>query len=400
MPSKADPPPDRPRRGFWIVAVTFGLFLAAASAPSPLYAIYAQRWSFSAGVLTAIFAVYSVALLATLLTAGSLSDAIGRRPVILAAIGVQGLAMLAFIAADGVGWLVVARVLQGLATGLVTAAVAAALIDLQPVSPPGFGALVNSVTPTVGLAVGALVAGALVQFGPEPLRAIYVLLLGGFLLCSLGLARVPETVVTRTRPRFRPRVAVPRSVRPAFIAGLPALVAPWALGGLWLSLGPSLLLGMVGTSDRFIGGLVIFVLCFCGAVASIVARSLRPQGAMVVGCSLLVVGVAMTGVAIAVSSPWIFVVGTATAGAGFGVAFLGAFKTLVSLADPGSRGALISAIYAVAYLAFSIPAVIAGIAASYVGLRATALMYVGCVTVFAAVAIPLASRAGTVRQAV
>lgn len=397
MRSGVESPSRRRLRGFWTVAVTFGLFLAAASAPSPLYAIYAQRWSFSTGVLTAVFAVYSVALLATLLTAGSLSDAIGRRPVILASIGIQSVAMFAFIVADGVGWLVGARVLQGLATGLVTGASAAALIDLQPVSPPGFGALVNSVTPTVGLAVGALGAGALVQFGPEPLRAIYVLLLVCFLLCGAAMMRVPETVMTRSRPHLRPRVAVPRSIRPAFIAGLPALIAPWALGGLWLSLGPSLLMDMTGSSDRFAGGLVIFVLCIFGAIASILARKQPPRTAMVAGCAALVVGVALTGVAIIASSPWLLFACTAVAGGGFGVSFLGAFKTLASLADPASRGAVISAIYVVAYLAFSIPAVIAGVLAAQLGLRVTALGYVVCVTVIAAAAIPLARRAGTVR---
>lgn len=383
-----------------MVAVTFGLFLAAASAPSPLYALYAQQWSFSPGVLTAIFAVYSVALLAALLAAGSLSDSIGRKPVILTAIGIQLLAMAAFLFADAVAWLVLARVLQGLATGLATAAVAAALIDLQPASPPGFGALVNSVTPTFGLAVGALVAGALVQFGPEPLHAIYLVLLVGFLLCGAGIMPVSETVTTKSHPQLKPRLAIPSAIRSAFIAGLPALIAPWALGGLWLSLGPSLLLSMIGSGDRFIGGLVIFVLCMSGALASLAARKQPPRTAMIFGCSALVIGVTVTGVAILLSGPWLFFVGTAVAGGGFGVSFLGAFKTLASLADADSRGAVISAIYVIAYLAFSIPAVIAGIFATYTDLRATAIGYVVGVTVLAAAAIPLTQRVRLAKQPV
>ena len=119
------PPPSRP--GFWTVAAILGLFLAAASAPSPLYAAYAARWHFGPVTITIIFAVYAIALLAVLLTAGSLSDSIGRRPVILTALLLQSASMLLFVLADGVIWLYAARTLQGAATGLVTAAVAASL---------------------------------------------------------------------------------------------------------------------------------------------------------------------------------------------------------------------------------------------------------------------------------
>ena len=130
---------SRSRWSFWTVAAVLGLFLAAASAPSPLYATYAARWHFGPATITVIFAVYAVALLAVLLTAGSLSDGLGRRPVILAALLIQSASMLLFVLADGVIWLYAARTLQGAATGLVTAAVAAALIDLQPPARPGPG---------------------------------------------------------------------------------------------------------------------------------------------------------------------------------------------------------------------------------------------------------------------
>ena len=83
--------------GFWVVALTLGLFLAAASAPSPLYGVYAARWHFSSTTLTAVFAVYAVALVGTLLVAGSLSDSIGRRPVIVAGLVLQAVSMGLFL---------------------------------------------------------------------------------------------------------------------------------------------------------------------------------------------------------------------------------------------------------------------------------------------------------------
>jgi MFS family permease len=86
-------------------------------------------------------------LLGTLLVAGSLSDHIGRRPVLLLALAIEIVAMVAFAEARGVGWLFAARVLQGIATGIAMGAISAALLDLQPVAKPWLGALMGVVAP-------------------------------------------------------------------------------------------------------------------------------------------------------------------------------------------------------------------------------------------------------------
>ncbi|TMD10922.1 MAG: MFS transporter, partial [Chloroflexi bacterium] len=146
------------------------LFLFAAAAPSPLYAVYAAKLHFSPITLTEVFGVYAIALLITLLFTGSLSDALGRRPVILAGLAIQLVSMLAFLFASSVEWLFAARILQGVATGLATSALGASFVDLQPRQRPWLGPVVNSATPALGLALGALTAATLVQYGPDPLR--------------------------------------------------------------------------------------------------------------------------------------------------------------------------------------------------------------------------------------
>jgi MFS family permease len=192
----------------------------------------------------------------------------------------------------------------------------------------------------VGLALGGLLAGALVEFGPAPLRLVYAFLLVAFILCGIGILAIPETVTDRTRPRLHLRVAVPPALRPAFVSGLPALVAPWALGGLWLSLGPSLLLSMTASTNRLIAGLLIFLLCMSGALASFAVRRQPAHASMVLGCFALAAGVLTTGIAVALANPVVFLLGTAAAEQEFGIAFLGAFRTLAALADPLSRGAV------------------------------------------------------------
>ncbi len=384
MTAEALGPGEGSRFGLWTVTAVLGLFLFAASAPTPLYGIYAAQWRFSSATLTVIFAVYAVALLGTLLVAGSLSDAVGRRPAIVAALVLQSLSMLAFLVADGVGWLLAARIGQGVATGLVTAAVAAALIDHQPSDRPGLGSLLNAVTPMIGLASGALIAGALVQYGPDPLRLIYGAMLVGFVALAVAMLRVPETVAQRRRVDLRPRVGVEPDARATFWMALPCILASWALGGLYLSLGPSLVGQIYGSTNHLLGGSIAFVLCAAGAVVSLLVRGWSPERTMAVGCVLLVAGLTITAVSIAGGQGWLLFVGSISSGAGFGTAFLGGFRTVVSAATPARRGELIAALYLVSYLAFSLPAVVAGVLTARIGLRPTSIGYALAVALLAA----------------
>jgi len=240
---------------FWLLALTLGALLFASSVPSPLYPVYQAEWHFSEVILTSVFAVYAIALLAALITVGSISDHLGRRPTLLVALGLEIVAMLAFANADGVGWLFVARTLQGIATGTAIGALSAALLDLQPAGKPWLGGLMGAVAPMSGLACGPLVAGALVQYGPDPTGLPYQLLVGGFVMTVLFALAAPETVARNDgwRDSLAPRLAVPTALRGPFVASLPALVATWALGGLVLALGSSLMAGVLGsraTSSR------------------------------------------------------------------------------------------------------------------------------------------------------
>jgi MFS family permease len=362
---------------FWLVAGMLALLLFAAGAPSPLYAVYAARWHFSATTLTAVFAVYAIALLVALLVLGSLSDHLGRRPVIMAALLIDAAAMVLFLLANGVGLLYAARALQGVATGAATSALSASLIELQPDSPVPLGPLVNSAAPTLGLAAGALGTSALVQYGPAPIRLIYWLLLAALILAAVAMLGIPEPGTRRAGAlaSLRPQAGVPRQARAMFAIALPSLVALWALGGLYLSLGPSIAAQLLSSHNLLWGGLVIFLLTGTGAIAAILLRGATPTNAMLAGCLTLLAGVGITLSGIATSTAALFLIGTTVAGFGFGVAFLGAFRTLSALAAPDERAALIATIYIVSYLAFSVPVVIAGVAATSAGLHNTSTVY-------------------------
>jgi MFS family permease len=385
---------------FWFLAALLALFLFAAAAPSPLYVVYEARWHFSSVTLTAVFAVYAMALLVALLTTGRLSDHLGRRPVVAAALVVQVASMAAFLVAEDVAMLYVARSLQGLATGLATGAITAWLLDLEPSSRPGLGSVAGGIAPMVGLASGALFAGLLVQYGPDPLRLVYWLLAGIYAAALPALLAIEDAVERRPGwlASMAPEIGVPAAARGLFLAATPSLIATWALGGLYLSLGPSLAISLLGTDSHVAGGLVILALAGTGAVLSVLVRSTDPGLLLSRGSWTLLAGVAITLLSIATGSVAILYVGSVVAGAGFGPAFSGIFRSLAPLAPPDERSALIASIYIVSYLAFSLPAVIGGIAVSHYGLADATYAYGGIVIVLAASTATMAAR-GNARAA-
>ncbi|MFD9124677.1 MFS transporter [Kitasatospora sp. NPDC059571] len=384
-----------PRRaGFWILAAALFALMAAAGAPSPLYVLYQQQWHFSAPMLTLVFAVYALALLAALLTVGALSGYVGRRPVLVAALGGEIAAMAVFLSAHGVGALLVARILQGLATGAATGAVSAALVDLQPAPGSRLGAVINSVAPTAGLAAGALGAGALAEYAPSPTVLVFALLLVVFVALVAAIALVPETVTRRpgALASLRPRMSVPAEARSAFRAATPAMIATWATGGLFLSLGGSLAAGVLHIGNHLVGGLTVTVLTGAGALASLPGGRRPARAVMAVGAFTLATGAALTMVALTTRSTGLFFLAAVIAGAGFGSTFSAAFRSLAPLAGPDRRAELFASVYTVSYLAFSLPAVAAGLLVPHLGLRTVADGYGVGVVLLALAAGALALR--------
>jgi hypothetical protein len=168
---------------------------------------------------------------------------------------------------------------------------------------------------------------------------------------------------------------VPPGARSLFAASAPSLVATWALGGLYLSLGPSLAISLLGSESHLAGGLVIVALTGSGAIVSAFAHSVEPRLLVARASLALLVGIAITLVAVAAGSTALLYAGSVVAGAGFGPAFSGIFRGLAPLAPPEGRGGLIASIYVVSYLAFSVPAVVAGIALTRWDLADTTYVY-------------------------
>ncbi|MBS7842314.1 MFS transporter [Pseudomonas fluorescens] len=357
------------RSSLVFLAITLLTFLAASSAPTPLYHLYQEGLHFSAGMLTLIFGVYALSLLAALLTVGSLSDYLGRKPVIFVALILDMLAMVLFINEDSVAWLIAARTLQGFATGMATAVLGAALLDTDRQQGP----LVNSVAPLLGMACGAMGSSLLVEFAPLPTQLIYWTLLALMLLQAVYVWRLPESVsrIPGALASLRPTLHVPPQARRALWLSLPVDVAVWAMGGFYLSLAPSLVRAATGSTSNLIGGGLVAVLTLSGALMIFTLRNRPADKVLRLGAGLLAIGVTLILTAVHSASLPLFFIATLIAGSGFGAGFLGALRSVVPLALPHERAGLMSAFYVLSYLAFCLPSLLAGNLIRSFGLIAT-----------------------------
>jgi MFS family permease len=360
-------------------------FLAASSAPTPLYAIYQSSMHLSALLITVIFAAYSMALLLALLIVGALSDHVGRRTVIIGALAIQFAAMILFIFADNAIELISARAIQGLATGAATAALAAGLTDLSPAKAP----LINSVSPIIGMAVGALGSAALTTVVAFPTVEVFIILAALFAALLIMASWLPETA--RRSPgawkSLAVRMTVPGAARGPLLAAAPMLVAIWAIGGFVLSLGPTLVRVETGSDSPMVGGWFVSALTISGAVAVMLLRSSAPLKLFTLGAGALAAGVGVLLVGVLSHQAALLFIGAAIAGVGFGGGFQGALRTIMPAAAPNERAALLAIVYVISYLATSVPAVAAGVLSSSWGINATAIAMGSAVIVLAFIAL-------------
>lgn len=361
-------------------------FLAASAAPTPLYAVYAAHWGFSPLTTTVVFGVYALAVLATLLTFGKLSDHVGRRPVLLTGLVLQAVAVVLFTTAAGVGTLLAARVVQGLATGSSLGAIGAAMLDVDRRR----GALANSFAPGVGTASGALISALAVQFLPAPTHLIYLVLLGVFGVQAAGVLAMRETATRRpgALKSLVPDIRLPKAIRSEVAIAAPVLFAVWALAGFYASLGPALAATLLHSSSVVYGGLSLFILAGVAAMAVLAFNRAEPRPTLYMSIAALVAGVAVTLAATAADSAAGFFIGTAIAGVGFGGGFQGGIRLVLPLVGEQERAGVLSLLYIVSYLGLGVPAVIAGVLVTEVnGLLATAQEYGIAVVVLAVVAL-------------
>jgi hypothetical protein len=380
-------------------AVIFVL-LVGANLATPLYPLLQAGLGLSALDVTAAFASYVLALVATLMLAGHWSDHIGRRAALLLAV-ITGLAGgWVFAGAGSLAGLCAGRALQGVAVALATGASAAALRELLP-SRPEWASRFTLLASAGGVAAGPVIGGllSLLPGATTAPYAVYSVVLAA-LLVPLYLIRARPAIMlpspSRPLQALAPRrPSVSQNARAAFWLASAVGFLSFAVFGFCLSLAPDYFAQVLGTESRPLIGLLAGLPLGASALSQLLAvrgRYVVPAGLAVLGGSVFLLGAAG-----AWHSPVLLVLAAATAGAGQGLAFRTVFNEVAARVEPARHAQIVSTVYVITYLGSAVPVLGLGWATGVFG-QAPAVAGFVAVCGTAALALSVVTLAHTVRR--
>ena len=374
------------RLAFGMLAYAFAAIMVGTTLPTPMYALYGEQMHFAVLTTTVIYATYAGGVLFALLAFGRWSDAIGRRPVLLAGVVFAVASAAVFLVAHSVSMLLVGRVLSGLSAGIFTGTATAAVIEAAPENWRTRAAAVATVVHIGGRGTGPLLAGLLVEYAPAPLHLSFIVHIVLALVAGAAVLIVPETS-QRTGSIGVQRLSVPAEVRAVFGIAALAAFAGFAVTGLFTAVAPSFLSQVVGITNHAVAGLIACSIFAASAVAQVAARTMNPQRAVAIGCAILVVGMVILAVALHFSSLAGLIAAAVVSGIGQGISFSRGLAAVAERTPPGRRAEVSSTYFVVAYVAISLPVVGEGLAARRWGLQTAGVTFAIAVAILSIICL-------------
>ncbi len=358
-----------------VILVGCVLFVAmlGSNLPAPLYEAYRVRFASSTFAMTVVFAVYPLALVATLFALSRLPDRLGRRPTLALGLVAAALGSIAFATATSLAALIVGRLCAAVAIGAIGAAGPPALVELDAAHDRRRAALVATFALSLSCGIAPFLTGVLVVTTSTGFVAPYV---ANVVLCALALASLALVPETRPLVASQPDATTPPEVVPTLDAAgrRTFLVAALTSGVVWwlASLFVSIVPAFVGTlldarSPALQGGLALIVFVL-SPLAQMLGRSLSDGAALRAGLVGTVLALAALLGAVPLHSLGLFTAGSAIAGVAHGLGFLGAQSAVNRIGTPAARARLSARFYALTYLCIGITLLVVGALTAPLGL--------------------------------
>ncbi|MAI62057.1 MAG: hypothetical protein CBB87_06145 [Micavibrio sp. TMED27] len=364
---------------FGFVAATLSLWMAyaASAAPIPLYDLYHRENDVSLNDLALTSVFYFAGAVFALLIFGRISNHIGRKPSALLVLGLAALSTVMFLEVDSALPLIAGRFFLGVACGLASSALTAYVADTAPEEPAWLSPTIISNAPFIGLTVGALMSGALVEYGPNARHLCYFVILSGLVICSVLIALSKDTVerMPGLVKSLRPCMVLPQKDRRLYPVAAATFVATWAMGGFYQAYGPSIAAQELGTLNTFMAALVFSAYLLPGTVGSAVTARLTPTQTQRRGMVVFTLSVAVLIYMMHLNHILGFLIFSSIAGAAQGAVVTGSVRSLMVGVEKKERAGVLSVIFATSYAGAAVPTLIAGRLSNYLDLFELTLCY-------------------------
>lgn len=380
-------------RSFWFAAFAFSANMMGTTLPSPLYPLYQRAFGLDPLAVTTIFAAYALATVVGLMTFGHLSDAIGRKGVLRAALLLSLASAIAFVLARGLPEIYVGRLLSGLSAGIFTGSGTAYMVELAPATDRIRAATIAVAANIGGLGIGTLLSGFLAQYAPWPLHLAYAVDGAFVLLALVALSLAPETVAATGTFRLRLQpLRVPEEVRAVFVPAAIAGICSFAVAGVVSAVAPAYLARVLGQTDHAHAGLLIFALMGMTALGQIAVPRFDRSRALVAATVLLLVGIGILALGLIAHSEALLFVACIVEGFGQGLG-IGAGLSEINARLTHARGETGSTYFVLIYIGLALPVVGVGLVADFAGLERAATIFCAVVAMALVAALVLELRA-------
>ncbi|MFB6890746.1 MFS transporter [Kitasatospora sp. NPDC056327] len=377
----------------WLAAWPVTAVFVLSNAATPLYVVWQRDIGFSKGTLTVVFAFYIVGLLGSLLVSGVVSDRLGRKPVLLPALALAVASCAIFATASSVAALIVARLFTGIAVGAVVSAGMAAVTDVAGPARKRLAALLASCAMVFGAGLGPLLAGVLSETAPGPTVTVFVVEAVLLATAVLAVLRMPVRRPDAPAKGAWVRVpGVPRGSGLQLVLGIAVFGPGITATSFVLSLGPSLLSGLLGTTSRIVAGAMAFVMFLTATGVQFAVQKLRRRTILLAGAVSTTLAMVTLIVAVHASAVPVLVASALLAGAGQGMGQLGGLSLLNSAVPPRRLAEANAALNVGGYVPAGLLPVSAGYLSDSIGLTDGA-------TVFGVVLMVLAVAGGLIVSA-
>lgn len=391
------------RRAYGSVIGIYAVVLAGVTLPTPLYVAYQDQWLLTNGMVTLLYALYPIGVLAVLMTAGHWADLFGRRVVMTLALACSSLSAVTFLTASSPWVVATGRVLTGVASGFAVNGANALLVELASPARRRSASVLSSVVNQFGLAMGAAASAVLVQYAWAPTRLVFASHLAAMAVAAVLLRSVPETVVPTHRVSLRRRslrfqsLQLPQARRGEFWAASLAAFTAFALCGLLAALAPTIVREELDTTNAIFGGGAVTLVFLASGLSQLGWMKLPDVPVLYTGAVLLVVALAtMTG-GVAGPSMLVFLMGVTFGGLAVGALFMSSLAIVNRAAEDERRGRVTATYFTSTFSGLVLPVVGTGVIADHLTqLQATGIFAAGisAIAVLSAVLMWRARRTG------